>query len=271
MLAIDGKAIGVIEAKKITLGPAGVLTQAERYARGLADTNYDFRGLRVPFLYSTNGELIYFHDVRHPLSTSRRVTEFHSPVALREMLGRDLKKASLWFAENPNQHHRLRPYQTEANVAVEKAIADCKRRMIVAMATGTGKTFTLVNQIYRLLRSGAAKRVLFLVDRRALRGEAAKAFATFEPQPNSDSPTSTRSTASDSAKRTSAKRSDSTRRFFRRVPERSASNIDTFVYVCTIQRLAIQSPRPRRVWSGEGDDIDDDADKVERSRSTRST
>ena len=53
--------------------------------------------------------------------------------------------------------------------------------MLVAMATGTGKTFTIVNQIYRLMKSGVAKRVLFLVDRRALAAQAVRAFTSFEP------------------------------------------------------------------------------------------
>ena len=56
--------------------------------------------------------------------------------------------------------------------------------MLVAMATGTGKTFTMVNETYRLMKSGVAKRILFLVDRRALAAQAVRAFASFEPEPN---------------------------------------------------------------------------------------
>lgn len=55
--------------------------------------------------------------------------------------------------------------------------------MLVAMATGTGKTFTLVHEIYRLMKAGVARRVLFLVDRRALAAQAARAFASFDPEP----------------------------------------------------------------------------------------
>ena len=55
--------------------------------------------------------------------------------------------------------------------------------MLVAMATGTGKTFTIVNQVYRLMKSGVARRILFLVDRRALAAQAVRAFASFEPEP----------------------------------------------------------------------------------------
>lgn len=263
LLAIDGNPVGVIEAKKLTIGPAGVLTQAERYARGLGDTSHDYRGLRVPFLYSTNGESIHFHDVRHALSTSRRVTEFHSPSAFRELLARNLPAACDWFAANPNRHHRLRPYQVQANAAVEKAIAERKRRMMVAMATGTGKTFTLVNQVYRLLRSGAARRILFLVDRRALAAQAAKAFATFEPEPNQRFTDVYKVYSQRFRKEDFGEDEKFDPALF---PEKYLSeppDADTFVCVCTIQRLAIQLLGRAAVWSGEGDDIDPDADKID--------
>jgi type I restriction enzyme R subunit len=57
-LIASGQLLGVVEAKKITLGPQNVLTQAERYGRGLTDTPFNFGGCRVPFLYSTNGEVL---------------------------------------------------------------------------------------------------------------------------------------------------------------------------------------------------------------------
>jgi type I restriction enzyme R subunit len=75
-LCVDGHLLGIVEAKKLTLGPQNVLTQAERYSRGATANPLNFDGFRVPFLYSTNGEVIWFHDVRHPLNRSRRVTRF---------------------------------------------------------------------------------------------------------------------------------------------------------------------------------------------------
>ena len=183
VLCVDGKIVAVVEAKKLTLGPQNVLTQAERYSRGVAASKLNFEGFRVPFLYSTNGAVIWFHDVRHKLSRSRPLAKFHSPAALREMLERDTDASANWLQTHPNDHSKLRPYQKEANEAVEQAIADRKRQMLVAMATGTGKTFTLVNQVYRLMKSGLAQRILFLVDRRALAAQAVRAFASFEPEP----------------------------------------------------------------------------------------
>lgn len=93
---------------------------------------------------------------------------FHTPEALREFVARDTKATTELLLARPNDHPRLRPYQWEANTAIEQAIANRKRQMLVATATGTGKTFTMVNEVYPLMRSGVAKRILFLVDRRAL-------------------------------------------------------------------------------------------------------
>lgn len=95
------------------------------------------------------------------------------------MFNRDLEVACRWFAENTDHHPKLRPYQIEASQAMEQAISQQKRQMLIAMATGTGKTFTLVNQVYRLMKSGVARRILFLVDRRALAAQAVRAFSSF--------------------------------------------------------------------------------------------
>lgn len=187
-LCVDGRLLGVVEAKKVTLGPQNALTQAERYSRGATHSPLNFHGFRVPFLYSTNGEVLWHHDVRHEQSRSRRIAHFHTPDALRELLGRDAEAGCDRLLQTPNDHPRLRPYQAEANAAIEQAIADRKRHMLVAMATGTGKTFTMVNQVYRLMKAGVARRVLFLVDRRALAAQAAREFASFEAEPGKKFP-----------------------------------------------------------------------------------
>jgi type I restriction enzyme R subunit len=182
-LCADGEILGIVEAKKLTLGPQNVLMQAERYAKGLAGKPFNFRGYGVPFLYSTNGEVIWHHDIRQELNRSRQISHFHTPAALKEMLERNFESACAKLFRTPNEHPLIRPYQREANDSIECAIQDRKRQMLLAMATGTGKTFTLVNEIYRLMKAGVAKRVLFLVDRRALAAQAVKAFASFEAEP----------------------------------------------------------------------------------------
>ena len=163
-LYLAGKLIGIVEAKKLSLAPQNVLSQAERYSEGAHGAKYAFGKYRVPFIYSSNGEVIWFRDVRHDLNRSRQISVFHAPAGLRELITRNPEAGQQWLKDTPSTDPRLRYYQHDAYHAIEEAIIDRKRRMLVAMATGTGKTFTLVNEIYRLLAFKTAKRVLFLVD-----------------------------------------------------------------------------------------------------------
>src|SRR5581483_9446677 len=119
----DGsRVVGVVEAKKLTIGAEGVLTQAERYSRGVRQQPRYQGEYGVPFLYSTNGERIRFHDVRRELTRSRDVAAFHTPGALREMLDRDVD-AELAKLRGIAPHLGLRPYQVQANQAIEESIA----------------------------------------------------------------------------------------------------------------------------------------------------
>src|SRR6266508_2251478 len=171
-----GRCLGVAEAKKLTLGPQGVLVQAERYSKAIDQTPRYQGEFGAPFLYATNGEVLWFHDVRHRLNRSRQVSGFHTPVALNEMLTRDFD-AELGRLGSIPMNEGIRPYQCEANEAIEQAIRDRKRKMLVTMATGTGKTLMTVHEVYRLMKSGVARRVLFLVDRRALAAQTVRALA----------------------------------------------------------------------------------------------
>jgi type I restriction enzyme R subunit len=262
-LVVNGKVLAVIEAKKVSLGPQNVLTQAERYASGITGSSFNFSGFRVPFIYSTNGEIIWYHDLRNPLNRSRPVAKFHTPGALAGMLKERFEAACQYLAEWENAHPLIRPYQKEANAAIEQGIRDRKRQMLVAMATGTGKTYTMVNQVYRLMKSGVAKRVLFLVDRRALAAQAVKAFASFEAQPG---------LKFDKAYEVYSQR------FFREdfgedekfdpkvIP--SSYLLDpqpghAFVYVCTIQRMTINLFGRNAVFSNDEESIDEDAEQMD--------
>jgi type I restriction enzyme R subunit len=267
-LRLNDQVVGVVEAKKLTVGPQNVLTQAARYSRGLssADSNLNFDGLRAPFLYATNGEVLWFHDVRHPLNRSRRVASFHTPNAFKELLGRDFDADCARALALPHDHTRLRPYQKEANAAVERAISERKRNLLVAMATGTGKTFTLVNQIYRLMKSGIARRVLFLVDRRALAAQAVRAFSSFEVEPGKKFDQvyevySSRFQTEDFGEED---------KFDPKVlPQKYLTDPQpghAFVYVATIQRMAINVLGRQAVPGLPGaseESVDDDADRLE--------
>lgn len=262
-LCVNGEILGVVEAKKLTLGPQNVLTQAQRYSRGFSMSRLNFAGYRVPFLYSTNGEVIWFHDVRHLLSRSRQVKRFHTPEALRELMDRDFESSCDWFSTHPNQHLKLRPYQIEANNAIEKAITDRKRLMLVAMATGTGKTFTLVNQVYRLMKSGVGQRILFLVDRRALAAQAVRAFASFEPEPG---------LKFDKIYEVYSQRfqredfGDEDKFDPKVLPNSYLTNPkqgDAFVYVSTIQRMTINLFGRDAIFGAGDEELDDDAEKLD--------
>ena len=261
-LFVDGQLLGIVEAKKLTLGPQGVLVQAERYSRGVTDTSFNFRGFRTPFLYATNGEVIWFHDVRHPQATSRRIAEFHTPSALRELIGRNFEQAHESLANTGNDHTKLRDYQRHANAATETAISDQKRQMLIAMATGTGKTFTLVNQAYRLLKSQVAKRILFLVDRRSLAAQAVRAFSVFEPEPNLKFDKLYEVYSNKFQKEDFGDEDAFDPKMMPKDYLTDPQPKHVFVYVCTIQRMAINLLGRQAVFSEDGDDIDEDAEKL---------
>ena len=143
VLFIQGRLLGLIEAKKVGVGAYNAVEQAKRYSQGVQEGQGDWNGYRVPFLYSTNGEQVYFLDVRNELNLSRQIADFHTADALEAMLKHDGESSFSWFEKTPiNEIERLRPYQADAISATEKAIRNGKRQMLLAMATGTGKTFT---------------------------------------------------------------------------------------------------------------------------------
>ncbi|PYT97537.1 MAG: restriction endonuclease subunit R [Acidobacteria bacterium] len=262
-LCDSGKLLGIVEAKKLTLGPQNVLTQAERYAKGAASNPMSFRGYRVPFLYSTNGEIIWHHDIRHQLSRSHAISRFHTPEALAEKLESDFDGSCQCLIQTANEHPKLRPYQRDANTAIEKAIGDQKRQMLVAMATGTGKTFTMVNQVYRLMKSSVAKRILFLVDRRALAAQAVLAFASFEPEPglkfdNIYEVYSQRFHREDFGEE---------EKYDPKVlPSSYLTNPQpshAFVYVSTIQRMTINLFGRDAIFAAGDEELDEDANKLD--------
>lgn len=251
-LVVAGRILGILEAKKLAVDPMNVLSQADRYAKGV-------EGPPVPFLYSSNGEAVWFRDVRDPRNLSRQIAGFHTPDALSEFIDRDSQDSLLAL---PNNHPRLRPYQIDANAAVEEAIRGRRRAMLVAMATGTGKTFTMVNQAYRLMKSGVARRILFLVDRRALAAQAVRAFTAFEPEPG----LKFRSIYEVFHQRFHRDDLEDDGKFDPKVlPAEYLTRPrakHAFVYVCTIQRMAINLFGRGATFHQGDEGADDDADKV---------
>jgi type I restriction enzyme R subunit len=195
VLFIGSMPVATVEAKRKTIDVSAALEQAKRYSRGiqLADGGLSPGGpwgeFNLPFTFSSNGRPYlkqlatksgtWFCDVRRPTNHSHALDGWHSPEGLLARLKQDEGKADAGLKVEPFQYgFPLRPYQREAIQAVEGGIANGQRSMLLAMATGTGKTKTCVALIYRLLKLQRFNRILFLVDRSALGDQAANAFTT---------------------------------------------------------------------------------------------
>jgi type I restriction enzyme, R subunit len=185
-LFVSGALLGIIEAKKVAVSPQNVLEQAKRYAAGATCGPGNWNGLRVPFLYATNGEIIWHLDARADKPVSRQLSHFHTAPALAERFALNAQPGRQGLLDTPPERiTRLRPYQVAAIIATEGEILAGRRELLLAMATGTGKTFLTVAQIYRLLESKLFRRILFLVDRKALAAQAVRTFHAFDtPQGN---------------------------------------------------------------------------------------
>lgn len=238
-LFVKGKLLGIIEAKKVGVGPQNVLGQAKRYSKGVFSGADNWNGYRVPFLYSSNGEVIWHIDVRNEKNISRKISNFHTSDALNEFLHKNTLSSYEWLNKNSINIDGLRCYQREAISATEMSIMQGKRAMLIAMATGTGKTFTTVAQIYRLLQSKTARRILFLVDRRALAAQAVREFASF----NTPSGNKFDQEYEVYSQRFHREDFDDDRPFNPKVLPNSyltaPGETHTFVYVSTIQRMTI--------------------------------
>jgi type I restriction enzyme, R subunit len=190
------KPLAVVEAKRQNLDVSSALQQAKRYSRTFrpsaetelpADNHGDDRSFRVPFAFSTNGRPflrqlatksgIWFCDLRRADNLGQPLDGWYTPEGLAALLARDERKAHDKLAREPFDYgFALRPYQIAAIQAAEAAIGAGRRELLLAMATGTGKTKTCIALIYRLLKAERFRRILFLVDRSALGEQAANAF-----------------------------------------------------------------------------------------------
>lgn len=195
-LFVDGRCVGVVEAKREVRDVPGRLGQAKRYAQGIRltadETLRDIpwtQGLdafRVPFVFVTNGRPyvkqlatksgIWFWDARSE-DAPRALPEWFSPRDLAERLEQDTTRHAE-AAERELGVTGLRPYQQEAIAAVETAVARGQRDILLAMATGTGKTRLAIALMYELLRRQRFRRILFLVDRNALGRQTLDAMST---------------------------------------------------------------------------------------------
>lgn len=195
--------IAVVEAKKENTNVAGKIPQAERYSKGfkvddilqgawelagqtIAWPDEHYGHYKVPFVYSCNGRPYipqlaeqsgtWFRDVREPSNTKRALQHFHTPDGLLDLLKRSKQEAEQILQQEGFAYLKLRSYQEKAITAVENTLAKNIRSALLAMATGTGKTRTIIGLMYRLLKAERFKRILFLVDRTALGQQAIDSF-----------------------------------------------------------------------------------------------
>jgi len=237
-LVVNGKLLGMVEAKKLEVGAQNVLEQAKRYSMGAPNTIGEWDNYHVPFLYSSNGELIYHLDARENKNLNRQIFNFHTPEALETQFKSKKAESLEWLKSNPIETPGLRPYQKNAIQAFEHNLEDGRRLMLLAMATGTGKTFTTVNLVYRMLASGYAKRILFLVDRKSLAAQAVTSFASFvTPRGYPFHKEYDMFSQKFQREDFDGEKFDPTV-----LPNSHLTNPDgtkTFLYICTIQRMAI--------------------------------
>ncbi len=197
-LFIGEKMVGIIEAKKKHTNVSSVLDgQCKEYAKMIKAEHEkyiikQYGNYKVPFLFATNGrdyikqyeEMsgIWFLDTRQQFNTSKALAGWPSPQGIEQDLERDIAEADRKLAVTGYELLQdsnglgLRYYQVEAVKAVEKAIAEHKNTVLLAMATGTGKTRTVLGMIYRFLSAKRFKRILYLVDRTALGDQTMDTF-----------------------------------------------------------------------------------------------
>lgn len=180
LLFVQGKACGVIEAKKQGVTLSGVAEQSEKYMGALPSHLASWAD-QLLFDYESTGEETLFRDMRDPAPRSRRVFAFHRPETLLGWLQEDASLRARLAAMPPLDEAGLRDCQVDAITGLEKSLAEARTRALIQMATGAGKTFTACSFSWRLLKHAKAKRVLFLVDRSNLGNQTLKEFQDYQP------------------------------------------------------------------------------------------
>lgn len=181
VLFVDGRAVGVVEAKPDSWGER--LTTVEEQSSGYASAKLKWvsNAEPLPFLYESTAVVTRFTDGRDPSPRSREVFTFHRPETLKAWRNDPLSlRAGLQQLPELNTEG-LRDCQIKAITKLEASLQLGKPRALVQMATGSGKTFTAITQIYRLLKHAGARRILFLVDTKNLGEQAEGEFMAYLP------------------------------------------------------------------------------------------
>ena len=197
LLDTDGRALVVVEAKREAIDPLSAKEQARSYAQSIG----------APFVILSNGDRHYLWNIKHGnpklipcFPTQDSITQYEkynpNPQELTQTIIDEnyiVESQMPRFLKNPafqdestranflkkNNLKQLRPYQVQAIKALQQATQSSNQRYLFEMATGTGKTLVSAATIKLFLKSGNARRVLFLVDRLELEYQAQKAFAQY--------------------------------------------------------------------------------------------
>ena len=178
LLFVERHAVGVVEAKPEGTTLSGVSEQTEKYLHSLPES-IPHVGDVLPFAYESTGVETYFRDLRDPDCRSRRVFAFHKPETLHEWVHQEATLRQKLRSMPPLIEEGLRKCQVEAIENLEVSLAQSHPRALIQMASGSGKTFTAVTEVYRLIKFAGAKRILFLVDRNNLGKQTLKEFQNY--------------------------------------------------------------------------------------------
>ena len=196
---VGTKLVAVAEAKKVHIDISNVIdVQCKEYARNIKNEHSEYiigkwrHGYKAPFAFATNGRKyleqykeksgIWFLDLRNESNIPKPLRGWVSPQGIMEWLEKDIETTNTKLQTTSKNlltdkdGLNLREYQIEAIGAVENVIINGASTALLSMATGTGKTRTILGMIYRFLKSGRFRRILFLVDRTALGEQAQDVF-----------------------------------------------------------------------------------------------
>lgn len=180
VLFVDGKPVGLIEAKRKEEGVH--LTVHEEQSKDYAESKLKYlNNDPLPFVYESTGEVTRFTDYRDPKPRSRNLFTFHRPETFREWLKQSKSLRGRLHDLPSLPEEGLRECQIIAINNLENSFKENRPRALVQMATGSGKTFTAITSIYRLLKFAHAKRILFLVDTKNLGEQAEQEFLAYLP------------------------------------------------------------------------------------------
>lgn len=181
ILFVDRKPVGVIEAKAENHGHK--ITSVEEQTAEYAAAKLKWINIKepLPFLYESTGIITRFTDGRDPKPRSREVFTFHRPETLKEWLAQDSSLRGRLQTVNHLDPKGLRHCQELAINNLEVSFKDNRPRALIQMATGSGKTYTAITAMYRLLKFADAKRILFLVDTRNLGEQAEQEMMSYLP------------------------------------------------------------------------------------------